>query len=80
MPMSNPGITKLSELDVDGDKVWGAHNITNLGAAASDVNAIKRHAFYNTCALAGYRRWVALMPAPEFQMTPILPVCWLAIP
>lgn len=38
-PLAAAGITKLSELTIDADKDWGAHNITNLAGLAAGMAA-----------------------------------------
>lgn len=36
------GITKLSELEIDANKDWGAYLIKNLGAAVDDADALRK--------------------------------------
>ena len=41
-PPAAPGITKLSELEVDVSKDWGAKLIKNIGAAVDDNDAVRK--------------------------------------
>lgn len=39
MPLNNPGVSKLSQLDIDADVNWGGHTISNIGIAlGADVD------------------------------------------